>query len=380
MSRTRTVQPAACRRPRVPALLLGLLAALLAACGRPTPAIGVLLPESGPLSLWGRQARLGIELALSQVPEGRRPRVLVVDDKSTPRGASAGMESLCLQGATVVIGPLTTECALAAGLVARAERVPMLTPSATGAEVTRDNAWALRLCVTDPEVAKIMARFARHDRNLSKVAVVKDLSNRWSLGLAEAFAREFRIAHGQIVGEVVYHGGDDDRLDALDRVCALGAEAAFIPGYHDDVVAMLRSARDPRVADLVLLGADGWAGDELPTLVPGRVRQAFHAAHMSPEEGRPGMAAFVRDYTALAGEPPGDFGALGYDAARAVLSVYDASRDGTELRDALLGLHVFDALTGTVRMDAAGSPESKSLVILQLHDPKAPRFFQRCDA
>jgi ABC-type branched-subunit amino acid transport system substrate-binding protein len=178
---------------------------------------------------------------------------------------------------------------------------------------------------------------------------------------------------------VTYHAGDADRDGVLDRVCALLPEAAFVAGYHDDVVAMLAGARDPRLAQLVLLGSDGWDGPDLPRLLPGRVREAFHVAHVALDEERPGLADFAQRFAAAAGVPPGDVAALAYDTARAVLSVYDASLDGPELCDRLLGIRVFEGLTGTVRMDAAGNPQAKSLVVLQLHDPLAPRFFERRD-
>lgn len=364
------------------ALLLGLALLLVAgvgACRRGETAIGVVLPLSGDLAPWGEQARAGIELAFAELPADQRPPLIFADGRGTAPGTHAAFEELVGRGASLVIGPLSTENALAAGLVARALHTPCLSPAATGEEVARDNPWALRFCFSDPDMAESLASFARYDRQLARLAIVKDLGDRWSAGLAESFAQEFLVRRGRIVGEVSYYRGEDDLGRVLDEVVAMGADGAFVAGYHDDLATMLEGARDPGVASLALLGADGWEGTRLGELVPGRVREAFHTAHFAADEPRPDVSAFVSAFTAAEGEPPGDFAALGYDAARAALTVWRADASPASLRDALLALTLFEGVTGTVRMDEAGSPVSKSLVIKQLHDAEAPRFFERRD-
>ena len=71
---------------------VALVVGVLAACSRPTPAVGVLLPRTGPLAAWGQQTLDGIQLALQQLPPDQR-RVLIVEDEGGNPVTAADLSS-----------------------------------------------------------------------------------------------------------------------------------------------------------------------------------------------------------------------------------------------------------------------------------------------
>ena len=359
----------------------------LVSCDSEPHRIGVLLPQTGRFAPWGKEALEGLTMALNEVNAGRpvsdQLELVVADNESLVLGTSTGFQSLVEQGATVAIGPLTTDLAMVAAGSAASHQVPMVSPSATGEEFTRGNPFAFRYCFTDPEVARTLAYFARHDLGLSRLAVAVDLGSRYSLGLGREFAQAFVTRHGRIVGEVAYYDDSEDLAGVLDRVAELEPEGVLLAGYHDSVVAMLEGATDARVKDLILLGSDGWEGPRIASVVPGKVAQAYYTSHFSPgerqvpSERQTLVEGFVSRYKGdHDGAWPTDFVALGYDVGRAVFSIFDANLDGNEMRLAFRNLRR-EGVTGTVQLNSQGDPVNKSIVFEELHTPGGPHFWSR---
>jgi len=351
--------------------------------------VGVLMPQTGRFSQWGTESIEGLMIALNEINATRSSddqiELILADNESTDTATISAFQTLVDRGATVVIGPLTTDLAMVAAGSASSNQVPMLSPSATGEEFTKRNPFAFRYCFTDPEVARTLAYFARHDLGLSRLAVAVDLGSRYSLGLGREFSQAFVTRHGRIVGEVAYYDDPEDLSMVLDRAVDLDVEGVLLAGYHDSVVAILKGATDARVKDLVLLGSDGWEGPELADVVPGKVAKAFYTSHFSPGERHvPSdrqtlVERFVSSYEETHdGLKPTDFVALGYDVGRAVFSVFDPALDGNAMCQRFRNLRR-EGVTGTVQLDEQGDPVKKSIVFEEVHTPGGPHFWSRSD-
>jgi branched-chain amino acid transport system substrate-binding protein len=358
------------------------LAALAAGCGAgaaPQGVVGVILPLTGQLQQWGLDMQAAVDVAWAELPAAPRPLLLSCDNGGTARGTTTAFEHVVGQGATVVIGPLTTDNAITAGIVARDMAIPCVLPAATGDEVLAGSGFSVRVCSGDAEAGRALARYAREELALERVALVVDLTSAYSLGLSESFSREFRRERGLIVDEVGYYGGDRALGGVLDQVAAMDVQGALLAGYAPDLVPMVEGARDPRVADLVLLGGDAWGGAGLPEALAGRCAGAFHTRHFNPEDSDPRVVAFRDAYRAQTGSEPSDAAALAYDAARAVLSVFDPALDGPELLARLRDITDFPGVTGVIRIDPRGAAGGKAVYLEQFHDPQRPAMVGRID-
>ena len=352
--------------------LVALLALALAACDGGQGKLGLVIPLTGPLAERGHEMRVALDLALDELPPERRPEVLQADCEGSARRTTTAFGDLASLGATVVMGPLTTDEVEAASLVARAVGVSCVAPAATGAELGDASGWTLRLCYSDDDAAHALAGWARMQLHLDRLATVVDLRSAYSLGLARAFAREFSRLNGRIVGEVTYHSGDPDATTVLDQVAALPVQGALLAGYLPDIVRMLDGASDQRVAGLVLLGGDGWGGAGLHQAFAGRVAGAYHTRHFNPERNDPLVTDFVARWRAATGEEPSDAAALTFDAARAVLSVFDPRADALELHRRLLRLPHSEGVTGPLDVDPRGAAARRPIFLEQVHDPTGP--------
>jgi branched-chain amino acid transport system substrate-binding protein len=373
MSALRRVPPLA-----VVLLISALAAAWVAPACAPSGqgAIGVVVPLTGALKEWGLELQAGIELALEQDGDPGR-RVMWSDNGGTATGTTAAIEHLVSQGASVILGPLTTDNAITAGIVARSLRVPLVVPAATGPGITTPGSSSVRICYEDNRAGRALARWAAAQAGLSRLAVVTDLESAYSIGLARAFEREFRRLGRRVVGEVTYRSGSAGRAGVLDEVAALDVEGALIAGYAPDIVVMVLGARGDSVGRLVLLGGDGFSGAGLRQALVGRVAGAYHTRHLDPMGSEPLLRAFLTDYEARHGAPPSDASALGFDAARMVLSVHDPLADGHELLLRLRAMRGFPGVTGTISLDPLGSAMSKPVVLVRVDDPAGPMVIGR---
>ena len=138
--------------------------------------VGAYLSLSGPDSTFGTDTRDGVELALSEVNaaggiKGKKVKVLYEDDKSTAQEASQKVRQLIDRDkAVAIIGEVASSRSMAGGLIANTSKIPMVTPSSTAVEVTKDRDYVFRVCFTDDQQGDVAARFVFETMKKKKAA------------------------------------------------------------------------------------------------------------------------------------------------------------------------------------------------------------------
>ena len=345
----------------------------IAGCPRAKPpappvVVGVILPLTGPQAGYGVSARAGVDLAAAELAAaggigGRALRVVVMDDQSDREVAdSAAQRLIAHDRAALLVGEVSSSASLALAQVAERARVPMISPSATVPELTRQGPFVFRVCAPDPTQARAMARFATETLKVTRFGVLVDLGSTYSPGLAEAFAAEVGRRGGAVVARPQYSADDPDFEGPLGALAEAGAEAVYLPGYAPEVTRILAAAR-ARGLEVVFLGGDGW--DAVEVGAP-EAEGHYLVSHFAPEAPGPEVAKFVAAYRAAYNEAPDAYAALGYDAIRLAAQAMGAAEGegGDALQAALSGLRGFVGVTGPVVFDAHGDP-AKSVVILK---------------
>ena len=77
----------------------------------------------------------------------------------------------------------------------------MISPSSTNPEVTEKGDYIFRVCFIDPFQGYVMAKFATSTLKMTKVAVLRDIKNDYSVGLADVFIENFKKMGGTIVAD-----------------------------------------------------------------------------------------------------------------------------------------------------------------------------------
>jgi len=129
--------------------------------------------------------------------------------------------------------------------------------------------------------------------------------------------------------------------------------------------------------ELILLGGDGWNDPSLDEQLIGRLAGAYYTRHFDPGDDEPRVAAFVAAYQQRHGGVPTDAAALGYDAMRAVLTIYDPRLDGGQLHARLLGLRDLPGVTGDLNIGPLGSALRKPIVLVRAGAGPAGAFVAR---
>jgi len=366
-------------------VLLGLGA--LAACGEGRKVarktwgplrIGAVLPLTGAIASYGDEAHKGLLMALDAF-DGSLEIELDVRDNASDQAQTEREVLGLIQGfgASVLVGAVGSPNTAAAAFLAQREGVPLVAPGASHEDITRAGDYVSRVCFTDPEQARSLARFMRENLGLRRAVVVEDQGNAYSLGLSESFRSELTRLDGQVISRERFATGESDFTSLIRKVRDLKPEVVFLPGYYGDIGPMLAQSRDVW-SDMVLLGGDGLDSPRLMELAGAMTAPLYLSTHFAADEDRPGIQSFVARYERRFKGSPGAFAALGHDAGLLVLDA--VGRAGSvapdALRDTINATRQLEGLTGTLTMGAERNPDDKEIVILRL-GPEGRNFQAR---
>jgi branched-chain amino acid transport system substrate-binding protein len=200
--------------------------------------IGISEPMTGPMAVGGALCMQGYELAYEQKSTvlGKTVELILVDNKSDKvESASAVSRLIEKEGVVAVFIGYGSSCAIPGGEVADKAGIPMISATATNPLVTYGKEYVFRACFIDPFQGEVMARYAFENLGYKKSALLVDIAQDYSVGLAKYYRDTFKELGGEIVCDVKYNTGDQDFSAQISQIIASGAEALFFPGYFGDV-------------------------------------------------------------------------------------------------------------------------------------------------
>jgi branched-chain amino acid transport system substrate-binding protein len=353
-----------------------------AAPGGETPAGSdvILLGQVGALTggqaTFGISTRNGIEMAIKDANaaggvNGKKLAIRVYDNQSKPEEAAQAATRLITQDKVVLIlGDVASSNSLAMAEKAQAAGVPMITPSSTNTTVTQKGDYIFRVCFIDPFQGYVMAKFARENLKLGKVAVLQDNKSAYSIDLSGVFTRKFTEMGGKVATTESYSQGDTDYRAQLTAVRKTQPDGIYVPGYYSEVGIVARQAREVGLK-VPLMGGDGWDSEKLFELGGSAIQGSYFSNHYSPDNPDPRVQKFISDYKAAYGAVPDALAALGYDAARVAIEALKRAKDlsGPAVRDAIAQTKDFPGVAGTITLDANRNAV-KSAVVLKVGDGK----------
>jgi branched-chain amino acid transport system substrate-binding protein len=381
------------------AALALMAAALTAGCASPGGKSGqdeIVIGEYGSLTgndaTFGQSTKAGVEIALQELAEqnggkigGLAVRAVVEDDQGKAEEAATVVQKLINQDQVVaVIGEVASSRSLAAAPICQSAGVPMISPSSTNPKVTQAGDCIFRMCFLDDFQGQTMARFARVNLGLKKVAILKDVKSDYSIGLAEYFTAAFTQAGGTVITEQAYTAGDQDFSAQLTAIKAKNPDAIFIPGYYTEVGLIARKARELGI-NVPLLGGDGWESEKLLEIGGEAMNGAYYSNHWALDKPDTTLQAFLHTYHEKFKADPDAIAGLAYDAASVLFTCMEqmASQDpatfaglgsshaGTplrktacaKLRDLIAATQGYPGVTGNITLDANRNATKPAVVI-----------------
>jgi branched-chain amino acid transport system substrate-binding protein len=364
---------------RIALCLLGIAAlAAAAACERKSDGgststtgdipVGMYASLTGDGASFGQSSKEGTDLAIAEVNAaggvlgGRKLALLTEDDQSKPEEASNAVTKLITQDKVVaVLGEVASRRSLAAAPIAQKYHVPMITPASTNERVTEVGDYIFRVCFIDPFQGEVLAKFAYNDLKARRVAVLKDISQDYSVGLTESVVKHFTALGGQVLDPISYSGGDPDFKAVLTNIRSQRPDAIFATGYYTEAAIIVRQARELGMT-MPILGGDGWVGDPLKN---GRaaLKNTYISNHYSGDNPDPNVQAFRKNYRAKFNREPDSIAALAYDAVKVLADAITraGSTDGVKVRDALAKADVA-GVTGRLKMNDKRNVDKPAVV------------------
>ncbi len=265
-----------------------------------------------------------------------------------------------------LLGEVASGRSRVAAPIAQNKKIPMITPSSTNPVVTEVGDYIFRTCFIDPFQGTVMAKFAFENLKLRKVAVMREVSSPYSVGLADFFVKSFTEMGGQIVGDFSYQTTDVDYKAQLTQIKSKNPDGLFIPGYYTQVGLISRQARDMKL-DVPLMGGDGWDSPKLFEIGKESVNGAYFSNHYSTDSKEPAAIEFMSKFKAKYNKNPDGLSAAGYDAAQVLIAAMNAAPEITAsaIRDQLAQIKDFPGATGNITINAQRNAV-KSAVVVQV--------------
>lgn len=351
--------------------------------------VTLLVPVSGKFEQFGAAFALGAELALRErnaagrdsaafgdlggmgfgmdgdprevAPEPDRPRVPVRLVKRDSQGdiAPASREAraaIVEDGTSIILGPLLSAPALAAGSVAQALGVPLVAPTATDPAVRTIGRFVLPLDAAPGERVEPLAEFAVNALGGRRFGALVPQD-----GVSDVFERAFRDAlasrGAELTVSLAFEPEQSDFRRLLDRFTEADVDAVYIPGSATSLES-LAPQMDFYEFDRRVLGNGDWLSPRI--LDPGNLalEGALFAATEAEYSDSPFMLHLRRLVWNESHEEISRFHVRGWQAMEAVLMALD---EGARDADALI-----EVLAR--REDWEGRPASESVHLMTYRD------------
>lgn len=331
---------------------LGVVAALTA-CSPSTPdvlKIGMLVPQTGPFALRGKDLVDGAQLAVDELNAANykirgkvvRLELITVDDKGEVEASKQGAEKLLADGVMAVIGPLNTPQAQPVVPIIAANGTPHFF-TATGAELTglgKGNAF--RLLANDDLQGKAMSVLATN-LNAKRIATIVEAGS-YGRGLNKAFEAALPKTGVQIVSTVEVGTKDNVSTEMAAKIKAANADMVVLFAREPQLVSLFAALKQVGHTDVTVLGTNVVRNKNVAAL-PIPVKALYATATAIDANEFPNGKVFLASFSAKYGGAAPVWGAhYAYDA---VYAMADAARRSDSLKsaDLLATLKRIDPMT-----------------------------------
>ncbi|MDO4796339.1 MAG: ABC transporter substrate-binding protein [Brachymonas sp.] len=339
--------------------------------------IGVFQPLTGANGAGGLEEYEGVKLANKLYPEvlGKKVELIVADNKSDKvEAANAATVLAQKEKVHAVLGSWGSSLSMAGGPIFAEAKIPAVAISATNPNVTKGNEYYFRVCFLDPFQGTVGATYAFETLKAKKVAVIREVSNDYSVGLAKFFTDHFTTLTGDasaIVATADYNTGDQDFTAQLTNIKKANPDAIFAPGNYTESALIIKQARALGIT-APFIGGDTWDIDAFLQVggraVEGAVFSTFFANDVPINKT---SEEFLKAYRDEHKKEPSAGAALGFDAYRVVLDAITRanSADPEKIREALTQTKGFEGAAGEITINANRDAD-KPAVFKQVKDGK----------
>lgn len=348
--------------------------------------IGYNIPMTGDIPKVGESSKFSAEMLKADINGagglevgGKKYMLEFVYEDNEAKAESAVTTALKLiekDEILAMIGPNSSKQAVPAGQVADDNRTVMVTPWSTNPDTTKDRPWVFRAAFLDPFQGPVAVNFAVKTFSAKTAAVLYDLSNDYSKGLAEIFRDTFeeKLGKGSVVAFESHGTKDQDFSAQLTKIIAAKPDFIFVPDNYNQVALIVRQSHQLGYKGQ-FMGSDAWGSSELMTLCGDDCKGLYFSTHYAAAGAKGATKEFIDRYEDKYGYVPDDVAALTWDATNIVLkAIQDTGglsgklrKDRKAIREAMAKIPSFEGVTGSMKFDEQGDPV-KCAVVVRIND------------
>lgn len=337
--------------------------------------IGAVFPLSGGVATFGISSQNAINLAVKEWNDkggidGKQIKIIYKDDENKPANSAKAVENLISEDNVVaVMGSASSKCSIAMGSIATANKVPMISPNSTSPKVTVDGGeYVFRACFLDLFQGTALAKFAVYNLNAQRAAILFDMGNDYSKGLAEFFQQDFENLGGEIVAFESYNTGDRDFTAQILKLKETKPDVILLADYYNPVGIIAKQAREKGISG-TFLGGDGWDSSELYKIGGEAMNGSYFSNHYSVGEQTKVGNSFREKFVKTYNTQPDAFAALSYDASYILFSAIEkaGSLNGAKIKDSLKATDM-EVVSGRILFDENRNPIKGAVIEKVLKD------------
>ncbi len=342
-------------------------------CKEPEPVrigfLGELTTRAAGLSISGRD---GFLLAVEESNasggvQGRTVEVLIQDTRMHKETALQAVRNLVEYNVSAIIGPMTSQTAVAVVPTINREKIPLISPTSSTNKLNGLDDYFFRVYYTNAQAARLLAEELSTKKNIHRIATIYDLSNS---AYTEDWIKHFQKSIEKDGDSEVIRIPFDLRSDTLFRDLATETKEAQPEG-----ILILANAIDTAMIcqQLAKVNVDlprfatGWSySDDLLQFGGKSVEGLSLIQSADFQDPSSKIQTFIAAYQKRFKSEP-NFPALhAYDATKMLLRVLEETTNPERIRERLLKLENFSGLQADLSFDRYGDLKYPRLHLAQI--------------
>lgn len=332
--------------------------------------VGLVLPLSDPrLSSYAQAVLDGARCAASSCGENTGIELIVRDSGSTPESARLAVEELDQQKVAAIVGPVSGDLAIEAGIAATERKIPIF-PITQKSHIMEQGAYIFQIGMTTEQEIDTLARRA-HDHGFKRLAILYP-SNEYGQKMKVLFQNAVNETGGRVVLSVAYSPSSSDlfadarklkmNMEEGGDATELPFDAIFIPDSFKAVNTMVGALTYNKIRGVPLLGTSAWNDPDLSPKIavdfPGSFFVSIYDSHSDNNDA----VKFKDDFLHNFGRSPRVLEAYGYDAVQ-MINFIAQRRGATHIYEALSEGQGFSGVTGIVGFRMGDEPIVEGKVV-----------------
>lgn len=335
--------------------------------------IGFTAALTGGAAAYGKSEEEGVRLAVEEInKKGDFPIELLVEDtKAVPADSMNATKKLIQEKVSLIIGPMTSNEAKAAGPIIQNAKVPSLEISVTAENITDIGDCIFRNSV--PESKNIPQTVKKTHKLLGyKTAAILYAHDNEQHVTAQKYFQKTMEEEGVQVIDVETFGSKDSEYSAqLTNIQHKAPDVIVVCSYYQEGSRILKKMREMGM-DQPVLGDNGFVSPELGKMAGAAADNVYVSSMWSADRKDEKVQKFVENYTKAYGRAPDQFAASAYDGVYMAMDAMQragTTTDHKKIRDALAQMKDFKGVCGTFSFDEKRDPVV-DLILMKMQDGK----------